>query len=286
MPHRENQKFAINIHETFTSALVQPAGENISVNRGAIFLFSVTDAYLHYLSLSLHFRPPERESEIPSALFAQRTRVFTSFSVSEFILIVTSSETGRRHRESCHRRFMVSSVSALIAPESARRIVVSGRKGESEGERRQKERQTERTSASLSVTRIARFLGAFKGPFSPGSAEGRNGFLGPGYPHRDSRLPTYSDCMRRTVRCSPGSARRHRDRSPARSFVRTTPTSAQMKIFPCLHARSAQPTSRKCVAGFTVSRTEKRPAYPRAALPRRLSCLRGFVNRLPPRRRF
>lgn len=114
----------------------------------------------------------------------------------------------------------------------------------------------------------------------------QNGFLGPGYLHRDSRLPTYSDCMRRTVRCSPGP---HEScslaRSPARFAAHKHANEDIPRVYTCGPTGRRRPTSRKCVAGFTTSRRKLKNVQVLSstglASP---SCRRrGFVN---PRRVF
>lgn len=122
---------------------------------------------------------------------------------------------------------------------------------------------------------------AFKGPryvLTEGSAEGRNVFLGPGYPHKDSRLPTYSDCMQSVqsvaLRC-------HSDAMAARPLSHPPPTNTQMKISSVFtHAVRPVGGGQRLVSVSLALRLRLKNgrlilARPCLSPP---SCLRGFVN--------
>lgn len=105
---------------------------------------------------------------------------------------------------------------------------------------------------------------AFKGLRSKGSAEGRNMFLGPGYPHKDSRLPTYSDCMHRAVRCSPMARRRHGSSSALSFAAHKHANEDILRVYTRWPAGGGQ---RLVSVSLALRRAEKRSAYPRPALP-------------------
>lgn len=142
---RENQKCALNIHGNTVCWFSQSS--KVSRSSGSIFLFSVTDAYPHYLSLSLHFRllKGERGTHRLIREPSNRARVFTNFNASWNWSWSYLWPSQPPHRQSLYRRSMVFMLLVLIALDKIRTAsrCIRWREKES-GERQRRERGREK----------------------------------------------------------------------------------------------------------------------------------------------
>lgn len=143
--------------------------------------------------------------------------------ILKFILIVTLFEI--RHCESFHH----------FVPRYSRFSIKSAKYRKQDVNEKEREKEILRWWSPYRAFAFFDRLKDRRYVLTEGSAEGRNVFLGPGYPHKDSRLPTYSDCMRHAVRCSP------MQRHGGTFALSRRPQTRKWRYPPCLHTRVGRP---------------------------------------------